>query len=217
MTDPNSTNPDKADDYQFTNEWFGYVRPIWSNLIPQINPTKILEIGSFEGASTCFLIDTLSPLKPIEIHCIDTWEGGIEHESTNTDLSSVEARFIHNTNKATQSSKNKIDLEIHKGYSDVQLAKLLANQKQGYFDFIYVDGSHQAPDVLCDAILSFRLLRVGGFIAFDDYLWAENLPYGIDPIRCPKIAIDAFTNVYCRKLRIIEAQLYQLYIQKVSD
>jgi predicted O-methyltransferase YrrM len=65
-------------------------------------------------------------------------------------------------------------------------SKLIAEGRQGYFDFIYVDGSHQAPDVLCDALLSFRLLKNNGVIAFDDYLWQEQLPYGTDPIRCPK-------------------------------
>jgi hypothetical protein len=97
------------------------------------------------------------------------------------------------------------------------LARLLTEGKAGYFDFSYVDGSHQAPDVICDAILAFKLLRVGGVMAFDDYLWAENLPTGIDPIRCPKPAIDAFTNLYCRKVRILQAPLYQLYMQKVAD
>ena len=198
--------------YRFTNDWFGVARPIWSNLIPQINPTKILEIGSYEGASTCFLIDTLGKTKPIELHCVDTWEGGVEHKGT--DMESVEDRFKHNTNTAIESVAHKVELVIHKGFSDYELSKLIASDKSQYFDFIYVDGSHQAPDVMCDAILSFKLLRVGGVIAFDDYLWAENLPYGIDPVRCPKPAIDAFTNIFCRKIRIIQAPLYQLYIQK---
>jgi predicted O-methyltransferase YrrM len=97
------------------------------------------------------------------------------------------------------------------------LAKLLASGKEGFFDFIYVDGSHQAPDVLCDAVMSFRLLRPGGIIAFDDYLWQEPLPYGADPIRSPKIAIDAFTNIYCRKITVLSMHLYQLYVRKLSD
>ena len=198
--------------YRFTNDWFGVARPIWSNLIPQINPTKILEIGSYEGASTCFLIDTLGKTKPIELHCVDTWEGGVEHKGT--DMESVEDRFRHNTNTAIESVAHKVELVIHKGFSDYELSKLIASDKSQYFDFIYVDGSHQAPDVISDAILSFKLLRVGGVIAFDDYLWAENLPYGIDPVRCPKPAIDAFTNIFCRKIRIIQAPLYQLYVQK---
>ena len=71
--------------------------------------------------------------------------------------------------------------------------------------------------MLCDAVLAFRLLSVGGIIAFDDYLWSEALPGGIDPIRCPKPAVDAFTNLYCRKLQILQAPLYQLYAQKIAD
>ena len=67
---------------------------------------------------------------------------------------------------------------------------------------------------------SIKLLKKNGVIAFDDYLWQEQLPqeklpYGTDPIRCPKIAIDAFTNIYCRKLRIISIPLHQLYVQKI--
>jgi len=132
-------------------------------------------------------------------------------------MSAVEQRFLHNTSLSLSKARNKCELISHKGYSDKELAKLLASGRDNYFDFIYVDGSHQAADVLCDAILSFRLLKTNGVIAFDDYLWAEPLPYGVDPVRCPKPAIDAFTNIYCRKVRIISAPLYQIYVQKVSD
>ena len=207
--------------YQYTNGWFlGAAKNVWDQLIPQINPTKILEVGSYEGASACYLIDKLSSKNDIEIHCIDTWDGGIEHKeggSAQVDMSDVEKRFIHNTNIAIANAANKVDLKVHRGYSDNILSKLMSVDMQGYFDFVYIDGSHQAPDVLCDAILSFKLLKVNGYIAFDDYLWQEPLPYGTDPIRCPKTAIDAFTNIFCRKIRILNAPLYQLYIQKISD
>jgi len=36
------------------------------------------------------------------------------------------------------------------------------------FDMIYVDGSHLFEDVFCDAYFSRQLLRVGGFLLFDD-------------------------------------------------
>lgn len=207
--------------FQFTNNWFeSRARGVWEQLIPQIKPTKILEIGSYEGASTCFLIQKLAQANPIEIHCIDTWEGGIEHQpggNASVNMSAVEERFNQNVELAIEAVPNNVDLVIHKGYSDIELSTLFVTGKKNYFDFIYIDGSHQAPDVLCDAVLSFRLLRVGGVIAFDDYLWSENLPYGVDPVRCPKPAIDSFTNIYCRKIGIISAPLYQLYIQKTSD
>jgi len=207
--------------YYFTNNWFDIAaKGVWDTLIPQINPTRILEIGSYEGASTCYLIEKLAASKEIELHCIDTWEGGVEHKeggAAEANMLEVENRFRHNTQIAISKFENAVQLILHKGFSDVALSRLLSEGKQGYFDFIYVDGSHQAPDVLCDALLSFRLLKNNGVIAFDDYLWQEPLPYGVDPIRCPKPAIDAFTNIYCRKVKVIHAPLFQLYVQKVSD
>lgn len=206
--------------YRFTNKWFEGAKAVWNELIPQINPTRILEIGSYEGASGCYLIEQLACSKEIELHCVDTWEGGIEHKEggfVEANMSDVETRFHHNLGVAVKGAKHCVQLEVHKGFSDVALAKLLVAGKGGYFDFIYVDGSHQAPDVLFDAILSFKLLRNNGVIAFDDYLWQEKLPYGVDPIRCPKPAIDAFTNIYCRKVRVISAPLNKLYVQKVMD
>ncbi len=204
--------------YQFTNNWFeAGAKAVWDVLIPQVFPTRILEIGSYEGASTCYVIEKLGVSKAIELHCVDTWEGGIEHQDAGIQMQSVEQRFHHNTQLAVARIQHPVELVTHKGYSDRVLAKLIAEGKQGYFDFIYIDGSHQAPDVLCDAVLSFKLLKTHGVMAFDDYLWQESLPNGADPIRCPKVAIDAFTNIYCRKLRILRAPLYQLYVEKISD
>jgi predicted O-methyltransferase YrrM len=131
-------------------------------------------------------------------------------------MTEVESRFRHNLKIAISRASRDVNIDIHKVYSSLELPKLLAEGKQGYFDFIYIDGSHQAPDVLLDAILGFQLLRTDGIIVFDDYLWQEPLQGGTDPIRCPKIAIDAFTNIYCRKIRVISVLLYQLYIQKIS-
>ena len=208
-------------DYHFTTAWFDSVaRTTWDQIIPQIRPTKILEIGSYEGASTCYLIDTLASESDIEIHCVDTWAGGIEHQyggAAPSDMASVEARFIHNVRTAIGKARRKVELTVHKGFSDDCLARLVAAGRKGFFDFVYVDGSHQSPDVLCDAILGFKLLRVGGFMAFDDYLWSESMVDKKDPIRCPKLAIDSFTNVFCQKTEIIRAPLYQLYLRKLAD
>ena len=73
------------------------------------------------------------------------------------------------------------------------------------------DGSHEAPDVLLDALLSFKLLKINGVIAFDEYLWQENLDNIPDVLRSPKIAIDAFANIYCQKLRIFSALIPNSY------
>lgn len=206
--------------YLFTNDWFDSNIGVWDQLIDSVNPTKILEVGSYEGKSTTFLIEKLTAKKDIEIHCIDNWKGGIEHQSGGayqTEMSEVEKRFHNNLNTAKSNQNFSANINIHKGSSHSELPKLVAEGKSEYFDFIYIDGSHQAPDVLLDAVIAFILLKKNGVIAFDDYLWEEPLPGGADPIRSPKIAIDAFTNIFCRKLNILRAPLNQLYIQKTNS
>jgi len=51
--------------YEFTNDWFQTkAKPVWDEIMPQILPKRILEIGSYEGASACYLIDTVAPKIP---------------------------------------------------------------------------------------------------------------------------------------------------------
>lgn len=205
-------------DYTFTNNWFdATARGAWDQLFERIRPAKALEIGSYEGASACYLIEKLGSVAPFEIHCIDTWDGGIEHQSAGVDMTAVEARFHSNTGSAIARARHTISLQVHKGFSDVKLVELLANGHRGTFDFVYIDGSHQAADVLADAVLGFKLAKPGALIVFDDYLWAEDLPYGKDPLRCPKPAIDAFINLHFQKLNLLSAPLYQIFAQKLSD
>ena len=53
--------------YNFTNDWFNYHKYIWDSLINDLNPSKVLEIGSFEGASACYLIDKISKKENSEL------------------------------------------------------------------------------------------------------------------------------------------------------
>jgi predicted O-methyltransferase YrrM len=206
---------DKAQktDFEFTNTWFVGARPIWSQILKNLRPRRMLEIGSYEGQSACFLIETVGQMHESELHCIDTWQGGIEHGAIN--MAEVERRFLNNTEKAIRAAPQSVTLKVHKARSDFALAQLFVQGYEGFFDFIYIDGSHQAPDVLADAVLAFRLLRKGGLMAFDDYLWSENLPGGPDILRMPKSAIDAFVNLHIRQLRVVMAPLYQLYVEKL--
>ena len=60
-------------------------------------------------------------------------------------------------------------IRVHEGTSRSILPKLRVNS----YDFVYVDGSHSTADVLEDAVFSFGLMKLGGVIAFDDYLWDD--------------------------------------------
>ena len=204
---------------EFTTDWFDRAaKPVWNKMLPRFNLKRILEIGSFEGASACYLVDMLKDGKGGEIHCVDTWTGGVEHlpgGQAPADMSDVKRTFERNTALAIAAAGAHVELIVHVGTSASVLSGLV-DSKAEYFDMIYIDGSHQAPDVLCDAVLSYLLLKKGGLLIFDDYLWSEQLQSGVDPIRSPKIAIDAFTTINCRKMKLLSAPLYQVFLQKLS-
>ena len=77
------------------------------------------------------------------------------------------------------------------------------------FDFIYIDGSHIAKDVLTDACMAWPLLKPKGLMVFDDYMWGSPR----DILHRPKLAIDAFTNLFAEEAEIIHAG-YQLVVRK---
>ncbi|WP_230983930.1 class I SAM-dependent methyltransferase [Caulobacter rhizosphaerae] len=209
---PNSSRTSPTLD--FTSDWFSGDE-VWRSLLTRYQPRRFLEIGSYEGRAACFLIQERARQRPIELHCIDTWLGGVEHEPSA--MSAVEARFDHNIALAVSGAVHRVDFHKHKSQSKIALWNLLAAGKADYFDFIYVDGSHQAPDALSDAVMSFHLLRPGGLLIFDDYLWSMEDPGRQDFYNMPKPAIDAFVNIFQRKLQVLGAPLYQLYVRKISS
>jgi predicted O-methyltransferase YrrM len=199
--------------YQFTQDWFAQNVPIWDKLVPRHTPRKVLEVGSYEGRSACYFIETCARERDLEIHCIDTWQGGIEHNQVA--MSDVEARFDHNVAVARSRTPHKIKLVKHRSLSKAALAKLIVVDPVGTFDVIYIDGSHQAPDVLTDAVMAFQLLRVGGMMIFDDYLWSMEPLGQQDPLNMPKPAVDAFMNIFQRKMYVVRgAPVYQLFATK---
>ena len=202
-------------DYEYTTDWFSWSPPIWSQIVYQLPQRKrFLEIGSFEGRSAVWLIENAIE-DGGELFCVDTWEGGEEHAAQGHDMSAVEERFHRNLTLAQANVyPKKVSVQSFRDTSLNALAALLSTTPDSRkpFDFIYVDGSHQAPHVLTDACLSWELLAVGGVMVFDDYAWGEPLP----PTHKPKIAVDAFVEIYQDKLHLIHKS-YQLIIQKMKD
>jgi Methyltransferase domain len=137
--------------------------------------------------------------------------------SAAADMRAVAAPFQSNVQQAIAAAAYTVRLICHQQESSLALAELIAEGRRGWFDFVDVDGSHQAPDVLTDAVLAHQLVRVGGMIVFDDDLWSEQSAEQWDPLRCPKLAIDGCTNVFFRKVTLIKALLYPVYAVKVAD
>jgi predicted O-methyltransferase YrrM len=191
-------------DYQYTTNWFKWAPQVWGQLIPYLPARKnFLEIGSFEGRSAVWTIENMME-DGGEIVCIDTWEGGSEH--TPEDMAGTEERFKHNIGLVMDNFVDRKVLPV-KSTSVEALGGWIA-QKQ--FDFIYIDGSHLAKDVLTDACMSWPLLKDKGFMVFDDYMWR---PPGFTVLQRPKIAVDTFINMFEDEL-IVTHIGYQLIVRK---
>lgn len=162
----------------FTTRWFDRHASEWMGIFESegliYKPMTILEIGSWEGRSTCFF---LQYLRSAHITAVDTWQGGDEHASY-TQVGEIERLFGRNVarfgDRVTKAKSTSLE------YFSKRDAGTL-------FDLIYVDGSHRADDVMIDAIQSFAALKPGGILIFDDYtfLFYERMKdNSVFPLNC---------------------------------
>jgi len=183
----------------FTNEWFKitgiknfekYVKPLDNQ-----DNLHFMEIGCYEGLASCWLMENTEA----DLVVIDTFKGSKEHDAQFE--KTLLARFKENI------EPYKERVEIVEGTSSRELK--LYSAVTNFFDFIYVDGSHQASDVLEDAVLAFPLLKKGGIMIFDDYTWGA----GMDRLNIPVTGINAFLDVYGDQLEVLEKNA-QVIIRK---
>ncbi len=193
--------------YRFQNDWFSSTIEEWTETLAEYRSTpnlSFLEIGSFEGRSAVWLLENILTNPTSVLTCIDTWQGSFEHHSTGLDFNKIEQNFDHNIQVSGQASQ----VKKIKGLSAIELKRLQIYS----YDFVYIDASHKASNVLEDAVLSWQLLKVGGVIIFDDYVWEPQYA----KIDSPQIAIDAFVTCYADKLKVLRKGM-QMTIQKVSS
>jgi len=139
---------------------------------------KAIEIGCWEGRTTIWFLNNILNHESSRIVCIDPHPKSVFFQNIQP--------FRHKVTLMTQIS---------------QVALRDSSLNLNSFHFIYVDGNHAAPAVLEDAVLAFRLLRKGGIMIFDDYGWKSATPNV--PQSMPKIAIDAFLNVFSNRLVLL--------------
>jgi hypothetical protein len=158
---------------------------------------KFLQIGAYTGdASEWLLTNILTDPSSILLD-VDTWEGSeeLEHDSINF------SRVFEFYKKRMESYPNsRFFLSTSETF--------LRNDKTDW-DFIYIDGDHTAKVVYADAIGAWKLLKRGGIIAFDDYLWGQ----GLDPESTPKPAIDRFLLTHTNEYEIL-VDSYQVWLRK---
>lgn len=180
--------------YRLADNWFS-VMP----LEQPVKPIKYLEIGTFYGANAISVHQTYAAHPQSEIHCIDPW----------LDYDDYSEYIGEQQNIYTQCMKNLLNTKcmdkftIHRGFSH----KIIPSFADDYFDIIYIDGNHEPDFIIEDAVLSFRKLKAGGMLIFDDYGWG-----GDDMCKC---AIDAFNQSYHKRIIDLGIVNSQAFYRKV--
>ncbi|MGH9540037.1 MAG: class I SAM-dependent methyltransferase [Terriglobales bacterium] len=179
--------------YSFTSDYVSQNESHWTLLLKEYRgrpEVRLLEIGSYEGRSAIWFLDNILTHPTASIVCVDfftAWR--------------LDMRFDHNIRLSGRSGQ----VTKLKGHSDAILCTLPLD----HFDIIYIDGSHQAADVLMDAVLAWHRTKPGGIIIFDDYLWAPGTP----PADRPQMAIDFFLELFQGRYQLLWKQ-YQVAIRK---
>ena len=178
-------------------DWFSaYAKPNFERfLIPLagVDNLTFLQLGAYTGDASLWILDNIKSLMLIDV---DTWEGSDEEVHKNINFSQVERAYDKKVGGRTVK---------HKGTSVDYLVKSLFN-----YDFVYVDADHTAASALLDGELSWRDLKSGGLLAFDDYQWGQHLPAS----KSPKLGIDLFLERHAGEYELLESGL-QVWIRKI--
>lgn len=190
---------------EFSSDWATSHFSIWRRVLAPLRGrgTKVLEIGSWEGRSAIFFLNFLHDST---IVCIDTFAGGVEHQTYAPfadQLPVIEQRFDRNL----AAFGNRV--EKIKSASVPALQQLAAGGRQ--FDLAYIDGSHRRDDVMADSIHVWPLVPPGGIVIWDDYTWAPDAP----PEERPQPAIDAFLKAHDGRYRLLAKGL-QVIVRRLS-
>lgn len=190
-------------EYIYTVDWFSSHILLWANYLNEFKGKpnlRFLEIGSYQGRSSVWLLENILTDDTSSITCVDTFEGSTEHhEHFRDDITTLFETFSHNISKFNEKVKDKVKVIRNTSQVALKQLSLEAGAGDGQYDFVYIDGDHKASSVMEDAVLSLPLLKKGGLMIFDDYLWTC-CKKEIDD---PKPAIDAFMHLYADKIKVL--------------
>lgn len=185
------------DSYDFTHDWFSHSIHLFEKYLSEFRGKVVnfLEIGSYEGRSATYFLDNILRYNHLAtLTCVDP------HLE-----SDVKYRFCKNLSTYISGGQCK--------YHQMSSLNYFLNFKSvttNHFDFIYIDGAHDQQNVLQDMVMSFILLKSGGIMAMDDYMWRDS----IDNTVGPKEAIDGFLESYKMSIEI-HHKGYQVWLRKL--
>jgi len=140
------------------------------------------------------------------LHCIDAhpYRNYNDYPKYTGKQDFIYLEFIENLEKS--STKDKII--THRGHTNMEIPKF----EDDYFDIIYIssyygnDGKYATENVLEDAVLSFHVLKINGYMIFNNYSWEVPNSY--------QRGIDGFLHGYHNRIEILGHSNEQLFVQR---
>ena len=186
-------------------DWFSaYAKPNFEEfLIPLAGQDNLrfLQLGVYTGDASVWLLDNVLIGTNTLLLDIDTWEGSDEEVHKSIAFSEVYELY-----KKRMEPYNNLRSVRNSTYNFLVSNK----ERSDLFDFIYIDADHTAASAFLDGELSWRLLKSGGIMAFDDYQWGQHL----HAFKSPKLGIDLFLERHAGEYELLESGL-QVWIRKL--
>lgn len=182
---------------EFTQQMFvDYHHRLWRKYLSELfgkEKIEYLEIGAYEGQSLTWVMQNIWTHPSSRATVIEPFYAG------------TRKRFVQNLRSLGLAGRVRlIDKPSH------QVLKFF---KKDCVDLIYIDGDHTYKAVLQDAVAAWPLLKVGGYIIFDDYYWMK---WSLDSKDRPQAAIDKFLKIVGKKGRCLEKGI-QVIVQKKAE
>lgn len=164
-------------------------------------PINYLEIGVHNGCNLFSVANSYGLHPESKLWGIDPWMDYDDYPEYKDEQTNNFNVFLSNLEKSPH--KNKVSYK--RGFSNTEIPKF----DDEFFDMIYIDGNHEPEFVLEDAVLSFRKLKTGGIMIFDDYTWG-----GPD---MTKRGIDGFLHGYHKRIEVIGCFYDQVFLRKTKS
>lgn len=163
---------------------------------------RFLQLGVYTGDASLWLAQNILTHKVSFLVDVDTWKGSDEDAHHEMDFEDVYntylAKIVGYEKTIVPKRRSTIEYFINEG-------------RGAHYHFIYIDADHTTVGVLIDAELSWRLLEVGGIMAFDDYTWGQELP----PHLAPALGIDLFLERHEGEYETLEVG-QQYWIRRIK-
>lgn len=158
---------------EWAGTWYGdpgAQRGIFTKCIERLNPSLIIEVGSFVGESAIHMADVIKKQgRQCAILCVDTWYAGFDHwkgarEKIRCHFGRPDFYYKFIANVIQNGCQDVIVPMASDSINAARILKWLGIVPQ----LIYIDASHEEGDVFRDYVHYWDILPTGGAMLADD-------------------------------------------------